>query len=124
LSTGPAIAGAVLPLLASVDHGRGIRLLGVSAGNFAEPVEQLSLDDLFAAPPSTSPAAAAPAPSVESLERAWHDASSAIDEVRSRFGAGAIGVTSALTRGPAGHRAAGAQPWGPDAEPDGPGDHG
>lgn len=122
LSTGPAIAGAVLPLLASVDHSRGIRLLGVSAGNFAEPIEQLSLDDLFTASASTSPTV--PVPSVESLERAWHDASSAIDEVRSRFGAGAIGVTSALARGRARPRPAGAQPWGPDAEPDGSGGHG
>ncbi len=117
LTTGPAIAAAVLPLLAEIDHGRGIRLLGVSAANFAAPVEQLSLDGFADAGERNLSS-----PGIATIERAWHEASSAIDEVRSRFGAAAIGVTSALSRGTNRTRAPGAQPWGPDAEPSSPPD--
>lgn len=111
LTTGPAIAAAVLPLLDALDTGRGVRLLGVSGSNLGEPAEQLAMDGLFGPEPGAPPA-------VEQLERAWHDASSVIDEVRSKFGAAAIRVTSTIAHGPS--DAPGSRPWGPDHRPAGP----
>lgn len=114
LSTGPGIAAVALALLEAVDLSRGIRLLGISAAQFEAPPEQLSLDGLLGgdAVPST-PAA---------VEQAWHEASSAIDDVRARFGANAIGPTSSLVRGRLQTVRRGAQTWGPDRPPEEPGD--
>jgi DNA polymerase-4 len=108
LTTGPALAAAVLPLLAAIDPAPGVRLLGVSASQLSEPSEQLTLDDLLEHPSAPPPADAA------GLERTWHEASAAIDTVRARFGSEAIRLTSSLRRGrirpvrPAG------QQWGPN----------
>ncbi len=113
LTTGPAIAAAALPLLSAIDPSPGVRLLGVSASNLAEPSEQLSLDALLdqAPPDATDP--------VE-RERAWHEASSAIDGVRAKFGSSAIGLTSSLRRGRLDPVRNGAQQWGPnETAPDG-----
>src|SRR5215217_5693690 len=102
VDTGEAIRRAVEPLLEHVDLAAGVRLLGVSASKFGSPAEQLQFDDGS----STDPVR-------------WHHASRAIDRVRERFGAAAIGPASSVAVGADGRRRvrivrSGAQQWGPD----------
>jgi DNA polymerase-4 len=90
-----AIVRAAKALLAGVDPSPGVRLFGVSVSGFAPGAgRQLSLDDL-----------AAPG---------WQEADGAVDAIRRRFGADAIGP--AVLAGPGGlhrkHR--GDQQWGPE----------
>jgi DNA polymerase-4 len=101
IDTGPAIVAALRPLLADVDPTPGVRLLGVSTSNFGAPTEQLSLLDTDDG----------------SVHRA---AASTVDEIRRRFGAGAIGPASAVERGGLRLVRPGAQQWGPDQAPDPP----
>jgi DNA polymerase-4 len=82
-------------LLDGVDPAPGVRLLGVSiSGLTADPARQLSLDDLDGPD--------------------WTEANRAIDEIRERFGAGAIGP--AVIAGSDGLRlkTKGNQQWGPN----------
>ena len=93
------IARAARFLLASVDPAMGIRLLGVSVSQLGESeAAQLTFDDLSDADPAE-----------------WSAAEAAVDAIRARFGAAAVGPAS-LT-GPDGMRVArrGAQQWGPNA---------
>jgi DNA polymerase IV len=101
VDTADAVIRAAIPLLEHVDLAAGVRLLGVSASKFGPPAEQLRLDD-------PDPVAAR-----------WSEASRAIDGVRERFGAAAIGPASSVAAGADGSRRvrvvrAGAQQWGPD----------
>jgi DNA polymerase-4 len=83
-------------LLDGVDPGIGIRLLGVSiSGLTADPVRQLSLDD------------------VDGPD--WTDANRAIDEIRERFGAAAIGPAAVAGSDGLRLKTRGNQQWGPDA---------
>lgn len=87
ISSAPALVRALDPLLTDVPMNRGVRLVGVSASGLVEPSEQLSLlTELGESPGST----------VDDVERAWAPASSAIDEIRHKFGAQAIGPGSAV----------------------------
>jgi DNA polymerase-4 len=111
VDTADAIVRALTPLLEAVDRSRGVRLLGVSASRFAPPAQQLGFDDLLQ---GTAPAAGA-------ADRAarWQEASRAIDGVRARFGAAAIGPASSVAVDADGRRRVrvvrpGAQQWGPD----------
>ncbi len=79
VDTGPSIVAALRPVLAGLDVGRGVRLLGVAGSNLRPPSTQLSLLD--------GPSGAA----------AEHEAAAAIDEIRSRFGAGAIRPASTVS---------------------------
>jgi DNA polymerase-4 len=95
LDEGPAVARAAQALLDQIDPTPGVRLLGVSvSGLVSGAARQLTFDD--AAGPS------------------WHEASGAIDAIRSRFGDRAIGPASSV--GPGGPRVPGQgdNPWGPD----------
>lgn len=103
-TTGPAIARAVLPLLASIDVGAGVRLLGVSGSNLTEPQTQLTFDDVDESHDS---------------DVAWEQASAAIDDIRARFGAAAIGPTSSLRAGGLRPVRRGQQQWGPEAPTEG-----
>ncbi len=101
VDTADALIRAATPLLDHVDVGAGVRLLGVSASRFGPPAEQLRLDD--------------PHPDAGR----WSDASRAIDGVRERFGASAIGPASSVAVGADGSPRVrvvrpGAQQWGPD----------
>ena len=94
LAGGPQIARTAKRLLAAIDPGPGIRLLGVSMSNLVEGA-QLSFDD--AAPDSV--------------------VTPAIDEVRRRFGAGAIGPAALVDSGKVGVVRRGDQQWGPGRKP-------
>ncbi|CAN5530441.1 DNA polymerase IV [soil metagenome] len=98
-ATAHAIVAAVLPLLLAVDPSEGVRLLGVSASQLADPPEeQLSLDE----PPD---------------DREWDAAEQTIDAIRSRFGNGSIGPASAVDGTGLRLVRRGAQQWGPDQRP-------
>ncbi|HEY5664037.1 MAG TPA: DNA polymerase IV [Ilumatobacter sp.] len=101
VDTGPEIVAALKPLLRALDVTPGVRLLGVSSSNFASRAQQLSLLDAAgsAAEPGRSAAA--------------------IDRIRERFGAAAIGPASSITAKGLRVVRRGAQQWGPDR----PGDH-
>jgi DNA polymerase-4 len=92
VSTATQLLAAVRPLLHQLDISDGVRLLGVSVTNLAEPSQQLSLLDDTAAD---------------------HRAAAAIDEIRERFGASAIGPASTVTRDGLRLVERGAQQWGP-----------
>jgi DNA polymerase-4 len=111
IDTGPEVVAAVRPLLHALDLSPGVRLLGVSASNFGGRTEQL---DLFGG----------------GEDRTTGDqqrSAAAIDRIRERFGAAAIGPASSIS--PRGLRVVrrGAQQWGPDqasASPPPTGDRG
>lgn len=96
LSGGPQIARVAKKLLGSVDPDSGIRLLGVSMSNLIEG-SQLSFDD------ASSEGIVTPA----------------VDEVRRRFGPGAIGPAALVDSGRVGVLRRGDQQWGPTKSPPG-----
>jgi len=100
VSTAHAIVKAVQPLLEAVDPSPGVRLLGVSASNFGDVAEQLSLDQLMADAPAD--------------DQEWQAAEETIDAIRNRFGSGAIGPASAVSARGLRLVRRGAQQWGPD----------
>jgi len=101
VDTGPSMVAALRPLLDRIDPTQGVRLLGVSTGNFGEPVQQLSLLDQ---------ADTASSGRASSTRRA----AGAVDEIRDRFGALAIGPASSVGRTGLRLVRPGAQQWGPD----------
>jgi DNA polymerase-4 len=109
VATAAAIQAAAGPLLDRIDAAAGVRLLGVHASNFAEPTEQLRLDDLFAAADQGGEPVPATATAAD-----WTDASAAIDAIRERFGNTAIGPASTVSRNGLRLVRRGAQHWGPD----------
>ncbi|HSP28993.1 MAG TPA: DNA polymerase IV [Ilumatobacteraceae bacterium] len=94
----PEIVGLLTPLLETIDPSPGVRLLGVAGSNLGPSTRQLSLDDLFDAQPD------------------WVATTEALDQIRDRFGSGAIGPASALESGRLRVVRRGEQQWGPDAE--------
>ncbi|HEY8093813.1 MAG TPA: DNA polymerase IV [Acidimicrobiales bacterium] len=98
VASGPALADAARKLLDALDLTPGVRLLGVSASGLIEGgAEQLTL---------------------EAATASWEGASRAVDDIRRRYGAAAIGPAR-LSRPGAGLRIArrGQQAWGPDEGP-------
>ncbi|MFP5254317.1 MAG: DNA polymerase IV [Acidimicrobiia bacterium] len=98
VDTGPELVRAAAGLLERIDPTPGVRLLGVHVSHLSEDAaRQLSLDDL------------------DGPE--WGSATDAIDAIRARYGAGAIGPASLA--GPAGIRVKrqGDQQWGPSERP-------
>jgi DNA polymerase-4 len=104
--TAHAIRTAVEPFLSAVDPAPGVRLLGVSAANFGAPSEQLSLDDLMADSDRDEPTSGE-----------WEATEQTVDQIRAKFGVGAIGPASAVSRRGLRVVRKGAQQWGPDQEP-------
>jgi DNA polymerase-4 len=94
VDTGPEVVAALRPLLRALDVSVGVRLLGVSTSNFGERSQQLGLFDDPGRP----------------VERS----SAAIDEIRERFGAAAIGPASSITDRGLRVVRKGSQQWGPD----------
>ncbi|MEX2625920.1 MAG: hypothetical protein WD225_03490, partial [Ilumatobacteraceae bacterium] len=93
IDTGPEIVAALAPMAAAVDPTPGIRLVGVSGSNLGPANVQLSLLDA-AAEPQAAPRA--------------------IDAIRARFGADAIGPASAVDGRGLRVVRRGTQQWGPD----------
>jgi DNA polymerase-4 len=99
VDTGGAIAAVAADLLDQVDPSPGVRLLGVTASNLVQkPARQLSLDD------------AAPQ---------WDEATKAVDDLRRRFGEGAVGPASLVGEGGLRVKRRGDQQWGPGGGKDG-----
>jgi DNA polymerase IV len=95
LDTGPAIAAVARSLLDAVDPAPGVRLLGVSVSGLGAPGgEQLRLGD----------------------DPSWSSASGAVDQVRERFGATAIGPASLVSPDGIKLTRRGRQQWGPDED--------
>lgn len=103
LSTAPAMLRLVESALDEIDLQPGVRLVGLSARNFSEPADQPSLFDANLFNEGVHSAQAA------DLDAVWRNATSAIDEIRERFGTGAIRPASTLHT----DREPGASPWGP-----------
>ncbi|MEP7201862.1 MAG: DNA polymerase IV [Ilumatobacteraceae bacterium] len=100
VSTAHSIVAAVEPLLQAIDASPGVRLLGVSASNFASGSQQLSLDDLLSERTDG--------------DHQWQLAEETVDAIRKRFGITAIGPASAVSDRGLQVVRRGAQQWGPD----------
>jgi DNA polymerase-4 len=98
VSTGPAMIRLIEPLLRKIDLSNGVRLIGISARNLVEPDQQLSLFDTASGDSSAN-----------NLNAAWSTTTSAIDEIRDRFGDSAIKPASTL----ANERDPNSSKWGP-----------
>jgi DNA polymerase-4 len=91
------IAREARSLLAVIDPSIGVRLFGVAVSGLTEhAAQQLSFED-------------AEAPD-------WTEANRAIDEIRERFGAGAIGPAAIATARGLELKRKGGQQWGPDRD--------
>lgn len=121
VTTGQRIAELASGLLEQMDVAPGVRLLGVGVANLmagdAAPGEQLSLD----LPPAMAEAVAAgdggAARPDEGAGGTGEAAARAVDEVRRRFGEGAVGPAALLSGGGLRIKRPGDTQWGPSAEP-------
>ena len=94
VDTGPDVVRAARDLLDRIDPSPGVRLLGVHVSQLADDsARQLTLDDVDA--PS------------------WDDATGAIDAIRARYGADAIGPASLAEATGIRLKRRGDQQWGP-----------
>lgn len=109
IATAAAILSAVDPLLSQIDSTPGVRLIGIHASKFGAVVEQLSLLDGF-----DNSVSGGLTNMIQPSAHDWVDASDAIDAIRSRFGADAIGPASAASKRGLRLVRKGAQQWGPD----------
>ena len=105
VDTGPGLARAANALLDDVDPAPGVRLLGVGAGGLTSAItHQLALfDDDGADGASVSD---------------WTGATRAVDRIRERFGASAIGPARLAGPGGLEVKRRGDQQWGPDRSSD------
>ena len=102
-------------LLAEIDVGRGVRLLGVGVSNLGEDQgQQLSLD---LTGQHNNPENGGAGNWDAERELATNDL---IDDVRQKFGDGAIGPASAAVSGELRVKRRGEQQWGPNATPTDP----
>ncbi len=109
-----AVAGR---LLDGVSLDPGVRLLGVGATSLTEErMEQLSFEALLAGSGGGGGPPSAPGPD----EGAWEAANAAVDQIRHRFGAAAIGPATLLDGHGVHPRLPDRSPWGPDAPNDPP----
>jgi DNA polymerase-4 len=107
LNSGPTIAAVGLALLAAVEVAAGVRLLGVAVSGLSRGAgRQLSLDLDRGTPP--------PDGSGSGNEARWVEATDAVDQVRRRFGPGAVGPAALLGAGGLSLKQTGDQQWGPD----------
>jgi len=98
LDAGPAIGRVAKGLLETVDPGAGVRLLGVGVSNLGPTGRQLSM----------------PIAGVGDDDAGgWGAASEAVDTVRRRFGAGAVGPAALAGRGGLRVKRRGDTQWGP-----------
>lgn len=97
--SGVEIARSAKELLARISMTRGVRLLGVAAtGLDVAGSRQLTLD-------------------MADGGGLWEDADAAVDDIRRRFGSGAIGPAVLAEGGHLAVRSGSENPWGPDKTP-------
>jgi DNA polymerase-4 len=107
VATGGAVGRVAAALVASIDPGEGIRLLGVSASGLVPcGADQLSFD--------LGDGRSEGEQGAESLERSWQDVTAAVDAIRTRFGRTAVGATARVTEEGVQVPARRDAPWGPD----------
>ena len=107
IATGGAIGQVAAALLAGIDPGEGVRLLGVSASGLGtDGVDQLSFD--------LGDGLDADNQSATAREQSWHDVTAAVDAIRTRFGRGAVGSAAMVTDEGVQVPARRDAPWGPD----------
>jgi DNA polymerase-4 len=112
VDTGVAIARAAALLLDHVEVDPGVRLLGVSMANLSRAGgQQLAMEFGPADPEEAGPGSA------ESADLSWHEATRAIDQVRARFGATAVGPAVLLDGGELRLKRPGDTQWGPGTPP-------
>ena len=120
VDSGPVIAELASQLLAPIDLGPGVRLLGVGVSNLAPagtgPAEQLSLLDEGppaggAGPTSSRTAGAGPTGSAGASAAT----SAAVDAIRRRFGAGAVGPATLVGAHGLRVKRPGDTQWGPSS---------
>jgi DNA polymerase IV len=108
ISTGGAIGQVASALLAGIDPGEGIRLLGVSASGLSTgAADQLSFDLGDGLDEANESAIA--------REQSWQDVTSAVDAIRGRFGRSAVGSAAMVTDEGVEVPARRDAPWGPDS---------
>jgi len=106
IATGSAIGQVAAALLAGVDPGDGIRLLGVSASGLSESGgDQLSFD--------LGDGRMDGVQSATSLEQSWQDVTAAVDAIRTRFGRSSVGSAAMVTDEGVQIPARRDAPWGP-----------
>ena len=107
IASGGAIGQVAAALLAAIDPGEGIRLLGVSASGLAAGgADQLSFD--------LGDGLDAENQSATAREQSWHDVTAAVDAIRTRFGRAAVGSVGMVTEDGVQVPARRDAPWGPD----------
>jgi DNA polymerase-4 len=107
VATGGAVGRVAAALVASIDPGEGIRLLGVSASGLVPcGADQLSFD--------LGDGRSDGEQGAESLEQSWQDVTAAVDAIRTRFGRTAVGATARVTEEGVQVPARRYAPWGPD----------
>lgn len=106
ISTGGAIGQVAAALLASVDPGEGIRLIGVSASGLTKAdADQLSFDLGDGMTEANESATA--------TEQSWHDVTVAVDAIRNRFGKTSVGSAGDVNEEGVQVPARRDAPWGP-----------
>jgi DNA polymerase-4 len=107
ITTGGAIGQVAAALLAGIDPGDGIRLLGVSAsGLVAGGADQLSFD--------LGDGQSEGEQGATSIEQSWQDVTAAVDAIRTRFGRSAVGSAARVTEEGVQVPARRDAPWGPE----------
>jgi DNA polymerase-4 len=107
IATGGAIGQVAAALLAGIDPGEGVRLLGVSASGLSTAgTDQLSFDLGDGLDEANVSATA--------REQSWHDVTVAVDAIRERFGRTSVGTADRVTEEGIEVPARRDAPWGPD----------
>jgi DNA polymerase-4 len=98
IDSAEVIVAMLGPIMDTLDPSPGVRLVGVSGSNLGPVFHQLTLDEAVEGAPVHGAADAA------------------LDVIRDRFGANAIGPASAVKGGKVRNVRRGGQQWGPDEE--------
>src|SRR6516162_8201706 len=107
IATGGAVGQVAAALLAGIEPGEGIRLLGVSASGLVPVgVDQLSFD--------LGDGRSEGEQGATSVEQSWQDVTTAVDAIRTRFGRTAVGSVGRITDEGVQVPARRDSPWGPE----------
>jgi DNA polymerase-4 len=107
VTTGSAIGQVAAALVAGIDPGDGVRLLGVSASGLAPGSGDQLAFDLGDGTGQSSESAMA-------REQSWQDVTAAVDAIRTRFGTSAVGSAAHVSDEGVEVPARRDAPWGPD----------